>query len=434
MRLYMKVAVESINEYERRITIQVPAGRIEREISSRLQNRDDNVFPPDSQPNTISPEFAQHKNDAQIRQEVLDEIILSTLKEALTQENLSPIGTPIIEAENSKSEEYLEYRAIFKVQPDIDLKLIDSVTIEKPVACVEENDVTSMLNQLRLQRSTWVKIEGAAEKGHQIIIDFEGMINGKPFSENKGVATSIVLGSGTMVGDFENQLIGATAGNHYTLNLKFPGDYFNEDVAGKEVTYEVHVQSVSILHSPGLDDDFAKTLGVEEGLEVLRKNLKSTMEIELSQAIQNKVKKQVFDALIEANNLTPPKHLVEEMLVKIKPQASASESDEKTTLDINLPDSLFEDQARKQAILSLLIPEIIRKYSIQTDTIQVQEKLKKLAHSYEDPDQVIRNYQNDPSLMKSIEELVLEECIVECLIRQANVKEIHKSFNDIMKV
>ncbi|MCK4950978.1 MAG: trigger factor, partial [Gammaproteobacteria bacterium] len=308
----MQVSVETTSGLERKLTVQVPAERIENEVASRLKSLAGRVKIDGFRPGKVPLSVVKKRYDGQVRQEVVGEILQSTFQEAITQENLRPAGGPQIDTVDSAPGQGLEYCATFEVYPEIQLNDLGKVSFEKLVASVEEKDVDQMFERLRQQRANWEPVERAAKEKDQVVIDFEGSIDGKVFDGGKGSKIELVLGSKTMIEGFEDQLLEAGTGEHRTLNVKFPDEYHNQDLAGKDATFEVDVISVSEPALPEVDDEFAKSFGVDKGLDAFRDEVQKTMEKELDQAIKAKVKTAVMDALLEANKPDVPKALVED--------------------------------------------------------------------------------------------------------------------------
>ncbi|NNG12340.1 MAG: trigger factor, partial [Halobacteria archaeon] len=204
----MQVSVENTGGLERRLTVQVPADRIDKEVGTRLQSMSRSVRLDGFRPGKVPLKVVERKYGKQVRLEVMQSVIHSTLQEALTQENLRPAGEPRIEPNESLPGGVLEYVATFEVFPDLAGAIDDNFTITRPVVEVTDADVNAMLDKLRRQRATWNEVEREARPDDQVVIDFEGTINGEPFSGNKGEQMPVVLGSTSMIPGFEEQLVG----------------------------------------------------------------------------------------------------------------------------------------------------------------------------------------------------------------------------------
>ena len=241
----MQVSVENSGGLARRMTVQVPAERVDQEVNSRLHSMKSSIRLDGFRPGKVPLQVVDKKYGAQVRLEVVDQVIYSTLQEALTQENLKPAGEPNIESKKSQPGKTLEFVATFEVFPELAGPLDFNYKVTRPVVEIGEKDISAMLNKLRKQRATWNEIDRKAQIDDQVVIDFEGTISGEVFTGNRGDKMPVVLGSNSMLPGFEDQLVGTTSGEEKTLNVTFPADYPSAEVAGKDAVFKVKVHSVS---------------------------------------------------------------------------------------------------------------------------------------------------------------------------------------------
>lgn len=427
----MQVSVEQTGSLERKVTVQVPAERVEDEVTNRLRNLARRVRMDGFRPGKVPFKVVKKRYDGQVRGEVLSELVQQTLAEALRQENLQPAGGPRIEPKRMEPGQALEYSAVFEVYPKIELASLENAEIEKPTAEVADADVDKMLDKLRTQRATWNEVDREAREGDQVIVNFEGSIDGEVFSGGKGEQVPIVLGSGSMIEGFEAQLEGAKSGDHRTVEVRFPDDYRAQEVAGKDAKFEVDLIKVSEPVLPELDDDFARAFGVAEGgADALRTEVRGNMERELEQKLRARTKEQVLERLREANDIEVPKALVDEEITRLMAQATGKRPEELKGL--NLPREVFEDRARQRVALGLLIGEVIKANELQLDAERVRETLERVASSYEDPEEVKQAYRKNPSLRNDLEAHVMEDQVVELLLGQMKVKEKQMAFDEVM--
>ncbi len=427
----MQVSVEQTGSLERKLTVQVPAERVEDEVTNRLRNLARRVRMDGFRPGKVPFKVVQKRYDGQVRGEVLSDLVQQTLTEALRQENLQPAGGPRIEPKQMEPGQALEYSAVFEVYPQIELASLENAEVEKPAAQVTDADVDKMLEKLRTQRATWDAVDRDAREGDQVMVNFEGTIDGEAFSGGKGEQVPIVLGAGSMIEGFEAQLVGAKSGDHRTVEVRFPDDYRAQEVAGKDAKFEVDVVTVSEPVLPELDDDFARAFGVAEGgADALRTEVRGNMERELAQKLRSKTKEQVLERLREANDIEIPKALVDEEITRLMAQATGKRPEELKGL--NLPREVFEDRARQRVALGLLIGEVIKTNEVQLDAERVRETLDRVASSYEDPEEVKQAYRKNPSLRNDLEAHVMEDQVVDLLLGQMKIKEKQLAFDEVM--
>ncbi len=427
----MQVSVEATEGLERKLKVQVPAERIDSAVNERLQSLSKTVRLQGFRPGKVPLRVVRTRFGAQVRQEVLGEVIQSSFQEAVVQEQLRPAGMPQIEPVDMDAGKELSYTAVFEVYPDFELAAVDGMQIERPVAEVAESDIDEMIDNLRKQRSEWETVERAAEDGDQLTIDFVGSIDGEEFPGGKADNMPLVLGSGSMIPGFEEQLVGASAGDERSVKVSFPEDYRAEHLAGKEAEFSVKVHAVKVPQLPEVDDEFAKSFGVDEGgVDALRADIRNNMQRELKQAVETRVKQQVMEGLVALNPIDLPKALVEEEIARLR-QNVAGQMPEGASTE-HLSDELFSADAERRVRLGLVVAEVIKSAELKADADKVREYVENLAASYQEPQQVVDYYYGNRELLQNVEGLVLEQAVTDWVVARAQVSEKPTAFKDVM--
>ena len=410
--------------------VQVPAERVEKAVDERLQRMSRTVRLKGFRPGKVPVKVVRQQFGQQVRQEVLGDVMQSTFNEAVVQEKLTPAGGPRIEPINLDQGGDLKYRAIFEVLPQIEIKGVESLSVERPSATVAEADVDAMIQNLREQRPTYAAVEREARDTDRVTVDFEGTIDGQPFEGGKAESYPIDLGAGRMLADFEAGLRGLKAGDQKDVELTFPPNY-QANLAGKQAKFAINVKQVEERTLPELNDEFAKLYGVDEGgVERLRSEVQENMERELGEAIKARVKKQVLDGLLAANPVELPKSMVDAQVRELQMDA-ARRMGARDASQIPPPEG-FQEQARRRVALSLLIGEIIRNANIQVDQAQVQTRFEELAAQYPDQGQALQQYRTNPQFRRQMEAAVLEDQVIDWLTQRAQVADKASSFKEIM--
>lgn len=410
--------------------VQVPAERVEKAVDERLQRMSRTVRLKGFRPGKVPVKVVRQQFGQQVRQEVLGDVMQSTFNEAVVQEKLTPAGGPRIEPINLEQGGDLKYRAIFEVLPQIEIKGVESLNVERPAATVSTADVDAMIQNLREQRPSYNEVEREARDTDRVTIDFDGTIDGTPFDGGKAESFPVDLGAGRMLADFEAGLRGAKAGEKKDIELTFPANYA-ANLAGKQAKFAVTVHKVEERQLPELNDEFAKIYGVEEGgIERLRSEVQENMERELGDAIKARVKKQILDGLLAANPIELPKSMVESQVRELQLDA-ARRMGARDASQIPPPDS-FQEPARRRVALSLLIGEIIQNAKIQVDQTQVQSRFEELAAQYPDQGQALQQYRTNPQFRRQMESAVLEDQVIDWLTQRAQVADKPSSFKEIM--
>jgi len=428
----MQVSVESTGALERKMTVAVPEERVESEIQNRLKRIAKTAKIDGFRPGKIPMSVVKQQYGASVRADVVGEVIQSTYYEALGQEKLQPAGMPNIEPKDIDGANGLEYVATFDVMPEVTPAPFSGVKLESVKAEVMDADIDKMLETLQSQRASWDSVKRKSKDGERLTIDFEGKIDGEAFNGNSGQSVPVTLGGGRMIAGFEEGLVGAKAGDELTLDLTFPEDYAYEEVAGKPVQFAVTVHKVEKPKLPKLDDEFAKSLGIDDGsIDTLRAEVKGNMELELEQRIRATLKEQVLNKIVEANEFEIPAALIDNesqaLLQQMQQQMQASPG---KSVDLN--PEMFADEAKRRVQLGMVIAEIIKQNELKADGDKVRAKIDSIAATYEKPEDVVNYYYGDDKRLKEVESLVLEESVIDWAIEQADVEEVEKSYNDIM--
>ena len=423
----MQVSVETTSGLGRRMTVQIPAEQMDQQVDSKLQQLTRSVRLDGFRPGKVPLSVVKKRYEHQVREETAAELIASTYEQALQQENLKPAGEPNIEQTRNHSGEELEYIAVFDVYPEVEIPDLGALQIERPLAEVADTEIDQMLDKLRRQRMTWTKVERAAADGDRVEIDFEGTVDGQAFSGNAAKNVPLELGSGSMIPGFEDQLIGVSAGDSKTIDVTFPEDYGSAEVAGKAAKFDITVHSVSEPALPELDDEFARAFGVGDGgLDALREEVRKNMRRELDAAIKNRIKSQVFDALLEKAALDVPASLLDsEIDALIKKDSEGA--------DAGGNRGRYEDEARRRVALGLLISEIIQRNQLAIDPDRVRETIEEMAQSYENPEEVVQWYYSNQEMLTGVQTLIMEETVVNWVVDQAQVEEKSTTFEELMQ-
>lgn len=427
----MQVSVETTKGLERKLTIDVPASNVDDVALTRMKElaktQRMNGFRPGKIPlNVIKKHYGKH-----VRQEVVSEVMQRSFYEAVVQEKLQPAGAPHIEPVTMKEGEDLQFTATFEIYPEVALEDFKSIKLEKTVAEVNDDDLSKMIDTLREQQANWVEVKRKSKEGDQVIINFVGTIDGEEFAGGKATDFALELGSKQMIPGFEDQLVGSKAGDEIELNVTFPNDYQNAEVAGKEAIFTTTVNTVNKKEALKLGE-LAEKLGIEDAnVAEMKADIRKNMERELAQALKGKVKEQVMGALVDAHEFDIPKSMIDQEIEALKQQALQQFGGQGGNLP-DLPSELFEEKATRRVKLGLIVGEVIKQNKISADKDKVRGKLEELASVYEQPEEVINYYLSDENRLNEVEQLVLEDSVIEYVASQADVSEITTDFDSIM--
>lgn len=428
----MQVSVENTSALERRMTIGVPAERIETEVNKRLQQTARRAKVPGFRPGKVPMSVIRQRYEASARQEALGDLIQETFYEAVVEQKLNPAGAPAVEPKVFEKGKDLEYVATFEVFPEFEVRGLDGIEIERQESSVEDADIDKMLDVLRKQGTRYEAVDRAAANDDQVTIDFVGTQDGEAFSGGSAENTKLVLGSGRMIPGFEDGLVGAKAGDERVLDLTFPEDYQNLDLAGKAAQFKVTVKEVAAPELPELNEAFFKQFGVEETtVEGFRAEVRKNMDRELRQALKTKVKNQVMDGLLAANQIDVPAALISNEVDRLRVQAVQQFGG--NIQPEQLPAELFSEQAKRRVLLGLIIAEMVKQFELKPDDARVRELIEEMAAAYQEPEQVVKWYYQNEQQLNEVRSVVLEEQVVDTVLKQAKVTDKQVSYEDAVK-
>jgi trigger factor len=369
-----------------------------------------------------------------IRYEVLNRVVQETFYEAVQQESLMPAGAPSIEFKTDKEGEDFAYVATFDVYPEIELKDLAGVEVEKATASIKAADVKNMIDTLRKQQGTFKATRGMVKEGFQVNIDFEGFVDGEAFEGGKAEGQDLVIGSGSMIPGFEDGIIGKKKGEEFDVEVTFPEEYQSEALAGKAATFKMKLNEVSKPELPELDEEFFAKFGVSSADEAeFKAEVEKNMAREMSHALKTKTKTAVFDALIAQNEIEAPAAMIDDEVNVLRQQA-VQQFGGQAQIDPNtLPKELFEEQAIRRVKIGLLVQEVIKAGNLEATDERVDAILADIAESYDDADEVISYYKGNEQMLNQIRSLALEDEVVDHLLASAKVKEVKVSYEEALK-
>ncbi len=430
----MQVSVETTEGLERKLTIAIPGDRVDTAVNARLQEAAQTIRLNGFRQGKVPLKVVKNKFGKGVRQEVVGELMNQTYFEAIAQESLKPAGQPRIEPTSMDEGKDVEFVAVFEVYPEIELPDFAAIKAERLVAEVSDDDIDEMIETLRKQRQTWVPVERAAADGDMVNIDYVGKKEGEEFQGGKAAGQNLVLGSERMIPGFEDGVIGKSAGEDFTLQLKFPDDYHSEELAGAEVEFELTLNAVSEQSLPEVNEDFFKSFGVEEGgMEAFREEVSNNMQREMKTASRNKLKTTLMDALISDLEVAIPAALMSNEIHQLKHQTVQQMGGGQGFDPHSMPDDLFREQAKRRVTLGLILGEVISQQSIQADADKVRDAVEEIAATYESPEEVVKWYYSNEEQLQGIESSVIEDQVFDYIIEQAQVSDKEVSYQDVIK-
>lgn len=433
----LDVAVNVISDKQTQLTVKVPVGTIQSKVESRIRSLAKTAKIDGFRKGKVPVSHIRAQYGAGIQQEVINDVIRDTVFQVLADKKVRAVGVPSIDDVKLEND-FLVYQASVEIMPEVQVKGLDEIEVERQMATVSDSDVDTMIENLQKQRQTFETKDGELGDGDEATFDFEGSIDGEKFEGGSAEDFRLVIGSGQMIPGFEDGMKGMKAGEEKTIKVTFPEDYQAENLKGKEADFKITLKEVKEAKLPELNDEFFELFGVTEGgLDKLKTDVRKNMEREIKNAARNQVKQAAFDALVDKNEFDVPNAMLAAeidrqrnlMLQRFAQQFGANPN----TFDKNmLPDELFEDQALRAVRLGVLVGQIIDKQKLEVDQERVTAFIAEAAENYEDPNEVIEYFTNDKQERAGIEAIVLEDQVVEYILSQAKVTDKEVKYQDLL--
>lgn len=431
------VQITATENNQTALTVQVATETIKNKVEGRIRKVAKTAKIDGFRPGKVPLSHVRAQYGAGIQQEVINDVIRDTVFDAIEQEKIRAVGVPNIE-DVKLEDDKLTYNATVEVFPEVDVQGLAEIEVERKTTTVSDEDVDTMIENLRKQRQVFVAKEGAIESGDQATFDFAGTVDGESFEGGTAEDFKLVIGSNRMIPGFEDGLIGLNAGDEKTIDVTFPEDYQAENLKGKQAQFKLNVKQVETPELPELDEAFFELFGITEGgLDKLKADVRKNMEREVKSAARNQVKKAAFDAMVEKNEFDVPKTMVDneierqrnQTLQRFMQQFNMNPKDMDKSM---LPDELFADQALHSARLGVLVARLIEQQNLEVDQNKVTSYIAEMAENYEDPQEVIDHYSKDKEQRANVEAVVLEDQVVDYILSQAKVTDVEVNYQELL--
>jgi trigger factor len=426
----MQVTETLAEGLKRQFKIVLPATDIDSKVEGRLRQLSSSVRIPGFRPGKVPIAMMKQRYGQSVMGEVLEEAVQDSSNRALADRGLRPATQPKVQVTSFAEGSDLEYTLAIELMPEITPTDFAKLEVDKPKADVGEEEVQKALDGLaaRRQSSKPVVEERPARADDILVIDFLGRLGGEEFAGGKGEDHSLKLGSGSFIPGFEDQLVGAKAGETREVTVSFPAEYHAADLAGKEAVFTVTVKELREPEAATVDEDFAKQLGFEE-LQGLRDAIKAQIEQEYSAAARLKVKRDLLDKLADSHDFPVPETLVEgefEAIWKQVEQAKEKgqlEDEDKNKSDDELK-AEYRGIAERRVRLGLLLAEVGRTNNIKISDDEVRRALFDEARRYPGQErQVLEFYKKNPGAVESLKAPIYEDKVIDFILEMAKVNE-----------
>ncbi|MCW5752961.1 MAG: trigger factor [Alphaproteobacteria bacterium] len=432
----MQVTETSSEGLKREFRIVVGADDIERRLTSKLNELGQRVRLPGFRPGKVPPKLLRQQYGKAVMSEVLEEAVNAGAQKAVADNSLRPALQPRVEVTRFEDGADLEYTVAIEVLPDIVPGDFGAIQLEKLVVNVDDAQVEQALERLANQQKTFkVAPEGkAAASGDAVLIDFVGKKDGVAFEGGSAQDHQLELGSGAFIPGFEDQLVGAKAGEAREVKVTFPEAYGNTDLAGKEAVFEVTVKEVREAEPVAVDDELAKRYGFEN-LEGLRKAVREQIQQEHGQITRNRLKRSLLDALAGSHDFPVPAGMVDLEFEQIWKQAEQDpEMAAAPEEDKDKQKGEYRAIAERRVRLGLLLSEVGRLNNIDVKPEEVTRAMMEQARRFPGQErQVMEYFQKTPEAMAQLRAPIYEDKVVDFILELAKVTERPVSAEELLR-
>ena len=416
---------------KRAFMLTIPAKDIEARVDLEVKRLAPQVRMPGFRPGKVPPNLIRKMHGDALQGEALNGAVQDGVQQLLSEQNIRPALQPQVELdEKYQPGKDAEVRVRLEALPDVPAANIDGLKLERLGVDVDDSAVEQQLQQLAGANKRWEDApkKHSAATGDLVVMDFEGKVGGKTFDGGKGEDMQVELGSGRLIPGFEEQLTGVKAGDSRDLNVTFPDDYPVADLKGKDATFSVTVKSVKTAGEAKIDEDFAKSLGLQS-LEQLQGLIRGQHEQELGQLTRTHMKRQLLDQLAERHDFVVPESMVdaehENILQQLRHDAE-HDSDPKAALaEIEKDAPEYRRIAERRVRLGLLLSEIGAANDIQISEQEMRNLVGQAAQQYqgEDRQRFIQAVQQNPMFAAQIRAPLYEDKVVDFLFSKADITD-----------
>ncbi len=430
----MQVSVENTGALGRKLTVRVPSERVESRVRDRMREMGRTVRMKGFRPGKIPPKVIEQRFGAQVRNEIMGDVIGSSFQQAVAEQKLRPAAPPRISTSGSKDGEF-EFTATFDVMPELDTIDVASLSIERPKSEVREQDVDRMIETLRHQRREWRSVERAAAVGDLVMFSYRVEQDDARFPASDDERAGTVIGSNAMFPEVETGLVGLAAGESSSVDVTLPAEFREPAMAGKPAKVSFSVLRVQEMLLPDADESFATSFGVTAGgMEQFRKDVRANLDRELGNALRSRLKGQTIEKLLVAYaDVEVPESMVQSEARALH-QGQLQQAKQRQEDASGLPsEEALLPAARQRVRAFVLLSELARQNGIQIDSQRVQDMLLSIASTYEDPQEVVDLYARDQEMLSGLRNRVLEDQVIDWVADHASTEDKNIPFDELMR-
>ena len=430
----MSSKIKKLKDLERKLSVSVPVEDYEEKYDGKLSKIKSTAKLDGFRKGNVPDDVLKQRYGDSIHYEVLNELIQESYPKELQEQDLKPASPPAITIESEDPAKPISYSAVFEVFPDVKPKLSRWKSFEKSEITLDDSDIDLAINDILKRYCHWHKVDRVAEDKDQVVIDFEGKIDGEGFEGNESKDFKLILGSKSMIPGFEDSLVGKKSGDSFSFTTNFPEDYFKKDLAGKETEFFITLHEVQEMHKAKIDKELFETLAMEDVTDEksFRAEINKRMEGEVAQQEKSLTKESIYETLLQNNDFKVPNDSVNEQakLMRKDSLMRMGHTLENAPEDL-LPVEDFMENAEKRVRLDLLFSALIQKYELEAKEDDLNTFIEEEAVKYKDAEQFKSWIQSQPQQLDQYKMVILENLLIEKLDSALKSKVKVIKFSDL---
>jgi trigger factor len=434
--LSVNVTVENLAPCKKLVRVEIEAQKVDETLESVTKQFQREAKLPGFRPGKAPREMVARKYGKDIEEEAKRKLISEAYKSALEQQKLDVLGQPDIEEIQFNRGQPLQFAATVETTPEFELPEYKGIPVQREARTVTEADLERALQVLRESHTNFNKVERPAQTGDVVVVNYAGTSEGKPLTEIAPTAKGLTqqngfwveIGAKAFIPGFDEQLLGAKAGEKRTVNVEFPADFVTPQLAGKKASYEVEVAEVREKTLPAVDEAFAKSYGAES-LEKLREGVKRDLENELTYKNTKSIRTQLVRSLLNRVNFELPetavahetRNVVYDLVQENAKRGVSREVIEKQKEQIY---SAATQGAKERVKVAFLLQKIAEKEDIKVAQEEIVQRVAHLAATYQIPaPKFLKDLQKRGGLIEVYDQ-IMNEKVMELLQQNAKIEEV----------
>ena len=430
----MSSKIKKLKDLERKLTVLVPVQDYEKKYTGKLAKIKSTAKFDGFRKGNVPDDVLKQRYGDSIHYEVLNELIQESYPKEIQEQDIKPASSPAITIESEDPRKPIAYSAVFEVFPDVKPKISRWKSFEKSEITLDDSDIDLAINDILERYCQWQKVDRVAKDKDQVVIDFEGKIDGEGFEGNESKDFKLILGSKSMIPGFEDNLIGKKNGDSFSFTTNFPEDYFKKDLAGKEAEFFITLNEVQEMHKAKIDKELFETLGMEDVTDEqsFRAEINKRMEGEIVQQEKSLTKESIYETLLQNNDFKVPNASVNEQaeLMRKDSLMRMGQTLENAAEDL-YPLEDFKENAEKRVRLDLLFSALIQKYELEVKEDDLNAFVEEEAVKYKDAEQFKSWIQSQPQQLGQYKMVILENLLIEKLDSALKSKVKVIKFSDL---